>query len=142
MMSNQSMDKSRRTAGEARKGARHDGVLWKICAEDLVPGTVLRFVNEDGTSPPFSDCTVVETWVVDEHDRRVAPSVDPGLDSRRWEVMVRLARPYVYTSGSACAVPLTAVEVFEVRAASLTRAEDPQYRVVVMSTGQAASYRR
>lgn len=84
-----------------------DGHLRPVMESDLVPGTVIRFVNSDGTSPPFDDSIVVD--------------VDGDL--------VKLVRPYVFAHLRSY---LAGQETFSVSQVSLLNGS---YRTVLLASG-------
>jgi hypothetical protein len=99
-----------------------DGLMKRIVASDLTPGTVLRMLhslNEDGTwdmnrAVPFSDCVVLK------------------VESNSHWMVVKLARPYCYVSGASTGCPsiLQGYEMFEVSLADMLDAET-NFRTVV-----------
>ena len=109
------------------RAGKTDGRLFAVTLEDLVPGTVLRMVDADGNSAPYSDFTVLK---VD------GPPAEDGPP--RGYRDVTLARPYLFASGAgtSCPTALTGVEQVKVSVASLLKGATP-FRVVVTSRGQA-----
>lgn len=101
-----------------------DGVLRTAKLEDLVVGTVLRGTNSDGTSPNWSDCTIVK---VDSFEMRMGLTSNAHID---------LVRPYMsQTEHGGWALQ---VEQFRVPAYRLLEA-DCRLKVVLMSTGKPAT---
>ena len=97
----------------------HDGMMKKIESfEELVPGSIIRRVNEDGTIAPFSDTLVL------------------GKGSRCEEKnpSFKLARPYGYATltETICQGCLVGYEKYEAYYLSLKES----YMLVLMSTGK------
>ncbi len=99
-----------------QRAGKTDGQLHRVTAEDLVVGSVLRMLNSDGTSDPFSDMVVVS-----------APS---GGE-------LTLSRPYLYASGSGGS--LMGFEQFRISAGPLLK-EGSTFRVVCTARGNLHSY--
>ncbi len=114
---------------DQQRAGRTDGRLFAATETDVVPGTVLRMVDPNGDSAPFSDFTVL----------RVAP---PDL-ARFAVVEVTLVRPYLYASGvgTTCPSALTGVETLKVTIDSILK-EGSLFRVVVTSTGKPHDFSR
>ena len=102
----------------------NDGQTRVVTREDLVVGNVIRMVNADGTSNPFSDCLIVKINIL---------SMQFGEDM----TTVDLARAYAYVGFDAYATSpsvLIAYEAFSVRASSLI-SENSRFHVCMLSTG-------
>lgn len=93
-----------------------DGRSRKMTHDDIEPGVVVRMLNWDGTASPFSDTVILR-------------------EEKGW---VRLARPYIYATGTqTCAPsPLTGVEDYKVTVESLLE----RFHVVLMSTGKVSRH--
>ncbi len=100
-----------------------DGVLVPVGGSHVVQGTVLRMVNQDGTSAPWSDCTIVKVTQV------AGGSV--------FDQVVSLVRPYMsQTEHGGWALQ---VEQFEVSVYRLLDHRFSNFRTVLMSTGEPAT---
>jgi hypothetical protein len=88
----------------------YDGSVRNVQKEDLRPGVVLRMVNRDGTSAPFSDCVIIRV----EDD-----------------VVVHLMRPMGWANGTVDA------ERFPAMVESLLKGSSHNYfKTVLLSTGE------
>jgi len=113
----------------SERAGKTDGRLFPASEADVFPGAVLRMVDSNGDSSPFSDFVVL----------RVAP---PDL-ARFAVVEVTLARPYLYASGTGTTCPsaLTGVETLKVTMDSLTGACSI-FRAVITSLGTPHDFSR
>lgn len=109
------------------KGFVRDGHVRQITVDDVQPGVVVREVTrhpgyEDGAiSPPFPDHVVL------------------GFDVKKGTV--KLARPYLYASGTGTTAPtaLTGVSTVEISVERLC-APDSLFMLVVGSRGQTVKF--
>lgn len=108
-----------------------DGRLFPVAPGDIVRGSVLTSVRDDGSSFSFSDCVVADVYGVDRSGNRVRAG-EPAAYR-----MVRLARPYVYISGAntACPTVLQGFEDYNVFETDLTK-PGSHYRVRVSASGK------
>jgi hypothetical protein len=109
-----------------------DGRLFPVAPGDIVRGSVLTSVRDDGTSFSFSDCVIADVYGVDRSGNRVRAG-EPAAYR-----MVRLARPYIYISGAntACPTVLQGFEDYDVFETDLTK-PGSHYRVRVSASGTA-----
>ena len=119
---------------QSKRAGRTDGRLFRAEAEDLVPGTVLRMVDANGESAPFSDFVILGVKNVDELDGR--PLGNPFLE-------VTMARPYLFATSVGTTSPsaLTGVETLRADAKSVLK-EGSLFRVVVTSRGAPHDFSR
>lgn len=130
---------------------KNDGHNVEPNAKVIRMGTVLRMVSADGGVSPFSDTVVIGIWMDDKGGNRSSfATVEEALEACRKEwglgrpldnndyrVNVVLARPYLYASTiGICFNWLTGVEKFSATPTQILK----HYKVVEMSTGEAADY--
>ena len=96
-----------------------DGILKVTSWDDIRPGTILREVHRDGTSPQFADSVVV------------AVESDPSFGTTN----VLLARPHVKVERGSIWVRL---ENYTVEGSRLV-GEASLHRTVCLASGKAAS---
>lgn len=104
----------------------HDGTLKRIeSPEELQPGTVIRWVNEDGTIAPFSDTVVL------------GKCQDASGNSSSF---IKLARPFLYATltETICQGCLTGVERYDAFFSQLQK----HYMIVLDSTGKPFIYKK
>jgi hypothetical protein len=120
------------------RASKSDGQLFRVESADIVPGAVLRMLNQDGTASPFSDCVVVAVYPVDKMGKRVHSHEPARTCVGR---VAEMSRPYLYVahSDTVCPTVLTGHENFTVDTKTLTK-EDSQFRVVVRSTGSVSTF--
>ena len=102
----------------------HDGMMKKIESfEELVPGSIIRRVNEDGTIAPFSDTLVLGKG-------RLSEEKNPSY---------KLSRPYGYATltETICQGCLVGYEKYEAYYSSL----HDSYMIVLDSTGKPFIYK-
>lgn len=127
------MKQSSRT-GMARAG-KTDGRLFGAQDWDVAPGTVLRMVTpSDGSVPAFSDFVVTKVFRADEHGVRLRGGEADLPSAGR---VLRMSRPYGYATSTGGF--LTGVETIDVPESRVIGEGSP-FKVVVQSTGAAASY--
>lgn len=117
-----------------------DGRTFRVERDDVQPGAVLRMVQSDGSSAPFSDCVVLDVFPVDKHGERLGP---PGLLNDWPEGAVlraSLARPYARAFGAeAGPVALTGCEEFTVDVERMV-SEDSLFRVLATARGRVCEH--
>jgi hypothetical protein len=133
------MDKeTRRTLTAKERVAKMDGKTFPVTEDDVVPGSVLRMVNDAGFSTAFDDFTVMAAYWVGPGGRRLGPADELSVRVLR-EVL--MARPYLYVSGAGTSCPsaLTGVETVKVPLESLT-SPDSLFRVVCTAHGSLHAF--
>lgn len=97
----------------------HDGMTKKIESfEELIPGSIIRAVNSDGTIAPFSDTLVLGKG-------RLSEEKNPSF---------KLARPYGYATmtETCCPTPMVWAETYEAYFSVLKET----HMLVLKSTGK------
>ncbi len=114
-----------------------DGILEHIDPSRIRVGNVVRMASDAWSMPAFSSSVVLQIKVV--YSDGSYTSFDnlgevPEVDMRNGRVSVGLGRPYMYVTR--LGNPLTGLEIYEAPARSFL----DNYRVVVLSTGEYASF--
>lgn len=121
-----------------QRAGKTDGRLHAVEPDDIAAGTVLRMVNRDGTSAPFSDFVVLDEYWVDRAGLRVRPGDEDNRHDRR-EVVI--ARPYLYatSTGTTCPTAMTGVETLKVDSVALFKG-DSLFRTVCTARGNVHTF--
>lgn len=124
---------------ERTRAGSTDGRLFKAEEADVFPGAVLRMVDSNGDSSPFSDFVVL---AVKGPPPASGPNMSP-VGANLGYVEVTLARPYLYASGTGTTCPsaLTGVETLKVTMDSITTAGS-LFRAVITSLGKPHDFSR
>lgn len=112
-------------------------------------GTVLRFTGSDGSVSPFSDSVVIGiSWEDKNKEKHNALTLAEAYREMRagwgntdtdWRINIHLARPYIYADSiGSIHNCLQGVEKYSIGTHHLLR----HYKVVEMSTGEAANYNK
>lgn len=122
----------------SKRAGKTDGQTFRPEESDLVPGSVLRMVSEDGTFAPFSDFVVLAVRWVDKAGVRVNDSdADTAYDRRE----VVMARPYLYATLTCTTCPSKLLGSEELRVdVSRATGKDSPFRVVCTARGSLHGY--
>ena len=106
-----------------------DGQTRPLTVDDIRPGHVIRMTQSDGSFPPFSD-TVILGIARPPHD-----DLGQGLAGHD---EIKLARPFLYASGTetCCPSSLTGVEEYKATVDSLLG----RYVLVLTGSGKPHSF--